>query len=86
MDIETATLGLDVVGRRNLLLDEPAEDISDAALSRLVAEQAGGDAAVHDAAHSGHLGQPVAVHDVARRRSHDRQHVAGLDRPRRRAP
>ena len=82
MDVETPTLGFDVVGRRNLLLDEPAEDVSDAALPGFVPEEARGDAAVDDAAHTGHLGQAIAVHDVARGRPHHRQHVAGLDRPR----
>ena len=82
MDVETATFGFDVVGRWDLLLDEPAEDVSDAALPGFVSEEARGDAAVDDAAHAGHLGQAIAVHDVARGRSHHRQHVAGLDRPR----
>ena len=38
MDAEPPTFGFRVVGRRDLLLDEPAEDVPDAALSRLVPE------------------------------------------------
>ena len=82
MDVDTPTIGFDVVGRRDLLIDEPAEDVSDAALPGLVSEEAGGDPAVDDAAHTGHLSEAIAVHHVARGRSHHRQHVAGLDRPR----
>ena len=68
------------VGRGHAVVDEPAEDVADAGLTGLVAEQAGGDAAVDDAAHARNLGECVAVHDMAGRGAHDRDHLAGLDR------
>ena len=65
---------------RHLVLDVPGEDVADAGLAGLVAVEAGDDAAVDDAAHAGDLGEVVAVHDVACRGAHDREHLAGLGR------
>ena len=65
-------------------LDEPPEDVPDAALPGLVAPAAGDDATVDDAAHARHLGQAVGAHHVARRGAHDGHHLAGLDGLRRR--
>ena len=62
------------------LLDEPREDVADAALPRLVPPQPRHDPAVDDAAHAGHLAQLGAVHHVAGGRAHDRDEPAGLDR------
>ena len=61
-------------------VDVPREDVADARLTRLVPVRAGDDAAVDDAAHAGHLDEAVVVHHVARRRPHDREHLARLDR------
>ena len=80
VQVEPAPARLLVVGRRHRLLDEPAEDVADAALAGLVAPQARDDPAVDDAAHAGHLGEDVAVHDVAGRGAHHGEHLAGLDR------
>ena len=54
------TLRLGVVGGRHLMLHEPAEDVADTALPGLVAPLAGGDSAVHHAAHARDLGRPEA--------------------------
>src|SRR5690606_23385911 len=51
---------------RHAVLDIPAEDVADAALSRLVTPHAGGDAAADHAAHARDLGKGLTVHDVAR--------------------
>ena len=69
-------LGVPVVGE---VLGEPAEDVADAALPGLVAPQPGDDPAVDDPAHAGDLAQFGAVHHVAGRGAHDRDHLAGLD-------
>ena len=55
VDVEPASRRVVVVLGRHLPLDEPGEDVADAALAGLVAEQAGRDAAVDDAAHPRHL-------------------------------
>ena len=68
------------VRARNLVLDVPGEDVADARLAGLVAVEARDDAAVDHAAHAGNLGEDVAVHHVAGGCSHDRDHLAGLDR------
>ena len=59
----------------------PGEDVTDAALPRLVAAQAGDDAAVDYAAHARDVRELVAAHHVTGRRAHDRDHLPGLDRP-----
>ena len=45
------------VGGRQQAVDDPGEHVADAALAGLVAEQAGGDASLDDAAHPRHLGE-----------------------------
>src|SRR3954454_20486508 len=80
-----AALGrLRVVARRNAVLDEPAEDVADAALAGLVAPQPRHDAPLDDAAHARHLGGPLAVDDVAGRGAPHEQELARLGRPGRR--
>ena len=63
--------------------DEPPEDVPDAALPGLIAPQPGDDAAVDDATHARHLVQRISIHHVARRGTHDGDHLAGLDGVRR---
>jgi hypothetical protein len=62
------------------VVDEPPEDVADATLAGLVAPEPGDDAAIDDAAHARHVVQRVAVHHVAGRGAHDRDHLAGFDR------
>src|SRR3954451_24277683 len=80
VDVEAAVARRLVVARRHAVLDEPAEDVADAALTGLVAPQAGDDPAVDDAAHARHLDDGLGVHHVARRGAHDGEHLAGVDR------
>ena len=69
------------VALRHLGVDVPGEDVTDPGLSGLVTERTGEDATVDDAAHPGHLDELVVVHHVTGRRTHDGQHLPGLDRP-----
>ena len=80
---DAAPLRLVPVGGRDRVLEEPGEDVADAALPGLVAVLAGDDAAVHHAAHAGYLGQRRRVHHVTGRGAHDGHHLARLDGPRR---
>src|SRR5258708_40247131 len=79
MEILTFTSGLGRVVLGQALADPPGEDVADRALARLVAVQPGDDAAVDDAADAGDVSQEAAVHDVAGRGAHDREHLAGVD-------
>jgi hypothetical protein len=82
MHVEAAGRCGPLDGRRDAVVDEPAEDVAHAALAGLVAEQPGDDPTVDDAAHPGDVLEGLAVHDVARRGAHDGQHLAGIHGPR----
>jgi hypothetical protein len=84
VNVETALARLLVVARGHGVVDEPGEDVAHAGLPGLVAPHAADDPAVDHPAHAGDLGQLVAVHDMARAGPHDHEHLAGLDRLRRR--
>src|SRR6202035_6197911 len=76
-----ALRGVLAVAFRDAEARPPREDVADRALARLVAELARDDPAVHHAADAGYVRDPVAVHDVAGRGAHDREHLTRRDRP-----
>ena len=82
--VESELLRLGQVFGRQEVVGEPAEDVADAALAGLVSPKTLHDAVGDHAAHAGHLGKAFAVHDMARRGAHDREHLAGQRRLRRR--
>ena len=63
-----------VVARRHGVLDEPAEDVADARLAGLVADEPGQDPVLDRAAHAGHDLLGRAEDHVADRRAHDHDH------------
>ena len=65
VDRDPSGAGLLVVRRRDSVLDEPAEDVADAALAGLVPPQARNDSTIDDAAHPRHFVQFGGVHDMA---------------------
>ena len=70
-----------VVARRDGVVDEPGEDVADAALARLVAPQPGRRSRRRTTPHMpGTSASASRVHDVARRGAHDHEHLARLDR------
>ena len=72
--------GLVVDGRWHLLVDEPAEDVTDAALTGLVRPQPGNDSAIDHPADPRDVAQVGAVHDVTGGRAHDRHELSRADR------
>ena len=84
MRVHMQPLSLARVGLREAVFHKPVEMIAHAALSRLIAHQAGNHAVLHHAAHAGHDMLLVRQHDVAGRRTHDHQHGTLLGQSRRR--
>ena len=81
LDRPPGPLGLGPVAVGDEVLREPAEDVADPGLARLVPVQPADDPAVDDAAHARDLGQRLGVHHVTGRGAHDREHLPRLDRP-----
>src|ERR1700733_14087120 len=81
VQVLAALRGVLEVAFRNAEAGPPREDVADRALARLVAELARDDPAVHHAADAWHVREPVAVHHVAGRGTHDREHLTRGDGP-----
>src|SRR5665213_1561876 len=79
--VDALTVGLSNLPRlrSDNPVGEPSVDITDTALTRLVAEEALDDAAIDDATHPGHLRERRIADDVTRRRPHDGDELAGSD-------